>query len=139
MLQHCRQVSGTVCSKHLPTQGHPVQGSLSKLSGPHSGKRESRSGINLCLPTKTFIDGGGNHRMMPGQNCHPSVCRLVVEVVACQISPADRPLSHCWAIVTAAGARRAAWCGAGSPSGDRTRNRSKPTANRQAVRTACNG
>ena len=55
---------------------------------------------------------------------HPSVGRLVV---VCQISPADRPLSHCWAIVTAAGARRAAWCAAGSPSVDRTRNRSKPS------------
>ena len=55
---------------------------------------------------------------------HPSVGRLVV---VCQISPADRPLSHCWAIVTAAGARRAACCAAGSPSVDRTRNRSKPS------------
>ena len=61
--------SGTVCSKHLPTQGHPVQGSLSKFSGPHSWNCESRSRINLCLPTKTVIDGGVQYIIMPGQNC----------------------------------------------------------------------
>ena len=49
-----------VCSKHLPTQGHHVQGGLYKFKGRHSGKCESRPEYICVHWHKPFsVIGGG--------------------------------------------------------------------------------